>query len=250
MDIKVLSVSFGYKQYEICSSWRSGGDELIFMIHGLGCSKEIFDGVWNYPGFEEYSILAIDLLGFGRSSKPVDFSFSMEDQACICGEILRNSRYSKLHIVAHSMGGAVALLLPETFLTSIESFANLEGNLIEEDCGILSRKAISVPYSQFNKEGIEYSDKEHMSLEDTSSLAYYRSAESLVEWSDSGRLLEKFRNLSCYKAYFFGEGNGDHPTVSRMDGIRQIRINKSGHFFMKDNPDEFYEKLLKIIKGR
>ena len=68
----------------------------------------------------------------------------MEAQARVCAEILKEFSDRNLHIVAHSMGGAVALLLPDDILNDTKTFANIEGKLVGADCGVASRRIISV----------------------------------------------------------------------------------------------------------
>ena len=96
--------------------------------------------------------MTLDYIGFGGSAKPVGFSYEMEDQAAICAEVVKQVFAHKVHIIAHSMGGAIGLLLPPDLLDAALSFANLEGNLSSEDCGIVSRKTVSVSYRGFVKE--------------------------------------------------------------------------------------------------
>ena len=81
----------------------------------------------------------------------------------------------------------------------------------------------------------------------TSAAALYRSAESLVAWSDSNKLLEAFHALSCRKAYFYGDENAEHPTVASVGDVPKVKIKRSGHFPMNDNPEDFYDELYKFV---
>ena len=45
------------------------------MLHGFGGSSDGFSDI--YPELaRDHTIIAVDILGFGRSSKPVDFEYS------------------------------------------------------------------------------------------------------------------------------------------------------------------------------
>jgi hypothetical protein len=70
-----------------------------------------------------------------------------------------------------------------------------------------------------------------------------------VEWSDSGKLLEKFKKLNCKKSYFYGEENKDTPAVKETGFAEQYMISNSGHGMMTDNPKEFYAKLAGFISS-
>ncbi len=250
MEKRIFPIAHGGSHYEVSTAFREQGGELLLLLHGLGCSKESFRDIWFRDEFSNYSIMSLDFLGFGDSSKPDKFSYKMEDQAFVCAEVAKKIFSKKVHIIAHSMGGAIGLLLPPALLNSALTFANLEGNLISKDCGIVSRKTISVSFQKFEKELLP--DLEALSkslgkgrffLNSALPLGFYKSAESLVRWSDSGDLLSRFKNLPCRKAYFYGEKNSDMDVLHRLNTIEKVMIGRSGHFMMNDNPEEFYSRL-------
>ncbi len=262
MNLKIIKINYQGKELEISTNLNESGKEFVIFIHGLGCAKESFDDIFVFSRFNDFSLLAIDLIGFGDSSKPKDFSYTMEDQAEICKLLLDEFNPKKVHIVAHSMGGAIGLLLAEKLSDKLVSFTNIEGNLISEDCGLLSRKTISVPIEDFKnkvfdelKSSIAESKDKGLQLwlkwnEKSDTLAFYRSSESLVEWSDSGKLLEKFKNLKIKKVYIYGDRNSGMKVLDDLGDIKKIEISNSGHFVMNDNPEEFYTRLSDFIGGR
>ena len=256
MDQKIIQVTVDGISLDIAAAYRKASEDLVFFIHGLGCSQEFFRDVWHQPEFRDFSLLAVDLAGFGASAGADEvFSYSMEDHARACDEVLGGFKFNWLHVVAHSMGGAVGLLLSdETFLKTV-SFSNIEGNLIGEDCGLISREASGVSYDVFENELFphyrsifRHIEKKGLSLNTASPLAFYRSSASLVAWSDSRRLLGKFKSLKCKKKYFYGERHSDLKVLNELADIEAEAISGSGHFLMNDNPDEFYAKLFHFIQ--
>lgn len=226
--------------------------ELIVFFHGLACTKDSFKNVFDYPDFLQHSLLLIDLIGFGGSSKTDNFSYSMEEQAALCEELINHFPGFNLHLAAHSMGGAICLLFSKQLFKRVISFANLEGNLISEDCGLFSRAIAGVSFDEyksslFEKHKIEYADFDMLKFDKTTPTAMYRSAQSLVKHSDSGKLLEKYKKLTCKKAYFFGAKNIDMKVLDILDCENKIMISKSGHGMMLDNAEEFYSKLYKFL---
>ena len=225
---------------------------LIIFLHGLACSGDSFRHLFDFDYFPDTSLLVPDLAGFGRSSKSDDFSYSMEQQANLCGKLLKMFSFNRLHIVAHSMGNAVALLLDKDILSRMESFANLEGNLIGEDCGLLSRGIIEYSYDEYQKSGFKKYQKEftghaQLRFDQTTAAAVYKSAQSLIKWSDSNELLNRYKNLVSKKCYFWGEENYSMPVLRALEGLDKIMIPNSGHGMMTDNPEEFYRALRKFI---
>ena len=81
-----FSIDFDGNQYEISAAFRKQGGELLLLLHGLGCSKKSFRDIWYREEFSGYSILSLDFIGFGDSSKFDTFSYRMEDHAAVCNE--------------------------------------------------------------------------------------------------------------------------------------------------------------------
>jgi pimeloyl-ACP methyl ester carboxylesterase len=250
MKRQIFFLDIDGQSTEIVAFTRNAGEDLIFFIHGLGCSKDTFCHFWNRTVFQDYSALVPDLIGFGESTKPDNFSYTMEAQALLCSEILNNFHYKNLHIVVHSMGAAVALLLPKKILANVKSFTNVEGNLVGADCGAMSRKIISVSPAEFASDILpglkaEFNSfgRGYTAIDATTINSLYKSAESLVDWSDSNKLLEIFLGLQCPKAYFFGDENTDNPAIKLISDVLKVKIKHSGHFPMNDNPEDFYNLL-------
>lgn len=244
-----LKLKYRSNEYNISCKYRAGDGDLVFFVHGLGCSKENFSAVYDNPLYREKSLLAHDLAGFGNSCKPENFSYSMEDQAAICSQIIKRFRFERLHLVAHSMGCAVSLFMPDSELRQVKSFANLEGNLTGDDC-FISRKISENRFLTFKTElypallsSMSGTAGQYESILKSSENAFYKSCLSLVKWSDSGDLLKIFLNLHCRRAYFHGERNTVTKSWRLSHNIPLIEIKNSGHFMMLDNPEEFYKKL-------
>lgn len=240
------------RTYEIASWRRDSGADLIFFIHGLGCSHKSFQAAFSEEALTRFSLVAIDLIGFGASDKPNDFSYDIEDHARICGALLEQLRFDRLHVVAHSMGGAIALLLSSNRLSS---FCNIEGNLTAGDC-VFSKKVRDVSLPEFESALLPRFKAagwaRHADLESISPVAFYRSARSLVEWSYSGKLLERFVQLPCRKSYFCGTKEPPEQTIREL--ARQtlqppIYVPASGHFVMNENPAAFYSRLTTFLNG-
>lgn len=254
MNRMVFPLDMDGQLIEIKANVRDAGKDLILLLHGLGCSKDSFHHFWDRTDFGGYSALAPDLAGFGESSKLNGFSYTMEAQASICAKILTKFSHRNLHVVAHSMGCAVALLLPDEILKRLTTFINVEGNLIGADCGVMSRRIISVSPDVFAsgfflrlKEKFNSFGNRYTAMDSTSADALHKSAKSLVSWSDSNRLLDIFVSLPCRKAYLFGDENADMPALTRITNIRKVMIKQSGHFLMNDNPKDFYDELYKLL---
>jgi len=232
---------------------KSKTSELVLFIHGLGASRKSFGTLIDSGSLSGYHILNIDLIGFGEASKPEDFDYELISQANRVSELLmQNLRFNRLHVVAHSMGGAVGLLLDQRVLHKIGSFSNLEGNLISEDCDMFSRRVLKFSPEKyasalFPRQKRAFDGHPVFDFENTTPIAVYKSSESLVRWSESGELLSSFLDLKCRKAYFYGEENRAMPILQKLKNTALIEIPSAGHCMMSDNPAEFSRKLIDFI---
>ncbi len=228
--------------------------EVILFLHALACSLDSFQNILDYEYFPNKSLLLLDLVGFGKSSKSEEYSYTMVEQAQLVEKLLTILPQWNIHVVAHSMGGAIALLFNPKLFSCALSFSNIEGNLVSEDCGALSRGVASISFDDYQndlykKQLIEFRGHQQLLFEETNPTAVFRNAVSLVKWSDSGELLKKFRNLSCKKSYFYGEANKDMPILAQLNFVQKYIIKNSGHAMMTENPKEFYSKLVSFIES-
>ncbi len=259
MDKKRYLVPHQSRPLSISAMERMDGDELIFFIHGLGCAKEAFTESFTFPGLKKYSLLVPDLPGFGESSKVKDFSYSMEEHARICLELIDNFPHEKIHIVGHSMGGVIGLLLANLLKGRLTSFINIEGNLTATDCS-MSSMVNSSEMREYRQRMINHLAAASNLLHDQSialwhhwvqksgSVGLYQSARSLVEWSCSDKLIEMFEKMKGRKLYIHGERNSSIPALKQMKNIPIATIPKSGHFPMSDNPGHLYQTIEDFLK--
>lgn len=245
------------ERIQIMADYRRGNDTVILFIHGLGCSKETWQDLWNREEFTNFTLIAPDLIGFGESTKSENFSYTMEEHANSLRALLDSFPHKQLYIVAHSMGGAIGILLSEKVEPT--SFINIDGNLIPQSGGLLSRKTTEQSYHEFTKHGFEklrnklaQSNEKGAQLwvaqsNQCSPYAFYKSAQSLIQWGDSGKLLQKYRHLRIPKWYIYGEKASHMEVLEYLDLQETRKIEKSGHFVMNDNPHAFYSWLSTVI---
>jgi pimeloyl-ACP methyl ester carboxylesterase len=81
----------------------------VVLIHGLGGSTYS----WRFIApvlARSHRVIALDLKGFGRSSKAFDTQYAAADQARLVATFLARRNLSGVTLVGHSFGGQVALL--------------------------------------------------------------------------------------------------------------------------------------------
>ena len=125
-----------------------GNRPYIVFIHGFGSSKEFFRYAFENPSLSEYSLISLDLIGFGESTKHDRFSYEMSNQASIMIQVLNKLEIESFHLCAHSMGGLVAMEMINQSPPQVLSFINLEGNLTLDDC-FVTGKILEYPLEKF-----------------------------------------------------------------------------------------------------
>lgn len=221
------SASINWKGIPIRVSYlqRSAGAQLIVFLHGLKSDSRLFLPFFRVGSLQPYSMIAPDLVGFGESDKPPEFSYDLEDQLVVVRQLIDSIGPKSITVIGHSLGGMLATMLLDKIPT-IDKLVSLEGNLIEEDCG----ESLTISRKSF-----EEFEKYHLS-ENTPAHAFHRTCLAIVKWSRSGQLLQSFNTSSKPKLLVIGS---DSKFASRPDSKGTVikTIPKAGHFLLQDQPD-------------
>ena len=105
---------------EIAYLEEGSGEKVLLFVHGLSSNMEAWGK--NIASLKEkFTTIAIDLPGYGKSSKNTDH-YSMADYACFINEFIRQKELKNVSLIGHSMGGQVAI---HTVLKYPENFERL-----------------------------------------------------------------------------------------------------------------------------
>jgi abhydrolase domain-containing protein 6 len=107
--------------------------ETILMIHGfLGSSYDFID-VMNQLK-DRYHVIAVDMIGFGLSEKPINFDYAKQNQAQGLVKFLDTLGIEEVTIMAHSMGGEVSIHLAHDFPDYVKEMILIgSGGYVEEN---------------------------------------------------------------------------------------------------------------------
>ncbi|KAL5726764.1 hypothetical protein ACHQM5_000027 [Ranunculus cassubicifolius] len=128
-----------------CSSWSTSSKDTLFVhtqgpkvnpkedvlfIHGF-ISSSTFWTETLFPNFSEatkssYRLMAVDLLGFGKSPKPDDSLYTLREHVeMIEKSTIEPHKLQSFHIVAHSLGCIIALAIAIKYPKAIKSLTLL-----------------------------------------------------------------------------------------------------------------------------
>lgn len=239
----------------------------VLLIHGLGCSLHYWDLLFESEIANQFELWAIDLVGFGESSKPKDFDYSMHSQAKIVKQFIEHFQLDFHAIVGFSMGGPISVLLADK-MDNLEKLILIEPVLIGSDV-TFSRKTAKMPYwtvsilkflarlfpKIFGKQFLLKPNQRtvHIVLEaflQTSNRAFVRASKELVKIADSQEAYEKLEKLQIERHYILGSvlEQSDHfaPPKGLFKICKKHVVPESEHPVMLDNPQEF-EKIMSEI---
>ncbi len=232
----------------------------ILFIHGLGCCGSMdYITVATDSSLAQHRCLVVDLLGSGLSDKPIDFSYTLHNQAQLLADFINDLATDKLVIYGHSMGGTIAILLAEMITDKVQHLILSEANL-DSGGGEFSRKIANATQEEFcqyqfaqivkecsqsnNSNDIKWS----ISLEKTLPKAFYEEAKALVIGQEKS-WRQIFYELPIAKTYIFGEKSLPYNDVQNLPqhSIDVEIISDVGHSMAWENPHSLADTLGKIL---
>ena len=104
-DVKQATADFEGNKVVYFESGKAGKKDALVFIHGWTCNADFWKASAN--AFPEYRVIAVDLIGHGRSDKP-QTTYSMEYFARSVDAVLKKAKVERAVLVGHSMGTPVA----------------------------------------------------------------------------------------------------------------------------------------------
>jgi pimeloyl-ACP methyl ester carboxylesterase len=242
---------------------NDGSGPTVLFLHGLGSSSDDIATAAEHTELNTYRIEAIDLPGHLSSRWRTR---NETDSILACVDLLSNyvaeHIEGELAIVGHSLGGAIGVLLADGLGDRCRGFINIEGNLIDSDCGSLSRP--TTERLDWERDELFQMIDEHLASSPIGGtqgyLDRYRAnvtdhrewvayARALVDHSADGSLLERFMALDCWRSYIYGAD--DPPEVAGQlakHGVPITPIAGSGHWPMYAQPDDLHDAIANDLR--
>jgi pimeloyl-ACP methyl ester carboxylesterase len=218
-------------------------------VHGLGAtSPAYFTEVAVHPLLAGRRSLLIDLLGHGISDRPTSFDYTLESHADALAAALDHAGVTGAELIAHSMGGSVAIVLAARHPQLVSRLVLVDANLDP----IPPRPAAG------GSSGIAaYSEQEFLAggweevrdrvgahwwatMRLAGREALHRSATHLTRGTVP-TMRELLVDLKIPRTYLLPQADGPLPGTGALTaaGVAVVPIPDCGHNIMLDNPEDF-----------
>lgn len=223
-----------------------GSGTPLILIHGLGCAGSFeYLHVARAPALADRHCLLVDLLGFGYSDRPENFTYAIRDHARSLAELVEDRGFPEVCLYGHSMGGSIAIELADLLGERVKNLILSEANL-RNGKGQFSRTIAEMGEETYLSGGHERvisiarrggNEAWASMMAQSLPLAVYRSAASLLEGS-SPEWGERLIAREGPKTFIFGEHSLPDPdeALLRGGGVPLLTIPKVGHSMATENP--------------
>lgn len=244
----------------------------VFFIHGNSAGGEVFVEQFKNSSLNNYRCIALDLPGCALSFKSVvpEIDYSVSNLTTILDKFIGSFNFDTYTIVAHSLGGHIAIETLEKLkgLNKLIIFGTPPlGNSGTAISPFLNNSCVSL----FFKKDIDENEKKLM-VENLISpdCKYVQLIDQLLDASDgqlreqigieaaSGKLKDEvaeFKNLVCEKYILHGQND----LVINLEYLELLKefcsdktihvIQNSGHYPQLENRECFNEILVKLLEN-
>jgi len=251
----------------IYCEYTLNGKPPILLIHGLVASVYTFRRMM--PLLEEhFTVVAIDLPGFGRSEKSNRFINSYENFAKLIAACIDYFNLKEVYLAGHSMGGQISLYTARLFPNKVKKLILLNASGYLQPSNHWIKLLSYVPYfylfikKQVKKQGVR--ETLEMVLSDHSVITeemieeygrpineknFYKSLLRLVRYREGDLRSKQVQQISTPALLIYGE---EDRVVSLKTGeklakdlpyAQLITHPKTGHLFTDEVPEKLTEQI-------
>lgn len=249
---------------------RDGRGHPALLLHGITTWSFLWEGVARRLA-QARDVVAVDLLGCGRSDKPTDTSYSLSAHADRMIEVIDALGWERVDLVGHDLGGGIAQILavrhPERIrsLTLINTVAHdfwpvqpiiaLRTPVVRQllmatfDAGTFR---LVIRRGLYHKEKLtaELLDRFREPLQTEQGRRGFLHFARCLDNTDLTSIEQDLRRLAVPTTVIWGMADLylsfgiAERLVAQIPGSRLIRVETAGHFSPIDEPDRISELLL------
>jgi pimeloyl-ACP methyl ester carboxylesterase len=227
-------------------------------LHGLGASSSpYFAAAAAHPDLVGHRSLLVDMLGFGISDRPTDFEYTLESHADALATALKAAHVQAADVIAHSMGGAVAIVLASRHPRLVSRLILIDANLdpMTPERGWPGSRGIAAYTEEDFLAGGWREVREAVGPHWWSTMrlagreALHRSAVHLARGTKP-TMRELLLSLTIPRTYLRPAADGPLPDEKQLleGGISVVSIPNCEHNIMLDNPEAFAKQTARALQ--
>jgi pimeloyl-ACP methyl ester carboxylesterase len=246
----------------------------ILLIHGFVASSYTFNRLKPMLA-NDFSVIAIDLPGFGKSEKSTTFTYSFDNYAELVLKCLDHFHLDEAFIAGHSMGGQIAMYtaiksprrvkklilfcssgyLPRAkpyliYSSYLPFFQLIAKRKINAQSVVRNLKNVFYDHSLITKDQIEEYGKP---LQDKN---FPKSLIRLLRHREGDLSSNELRNIHIPALLLWGEKDKVVPlTIGKklcqdLPNAQLISYDKAGHLITEEKPNELWKQILSFTGVR
>ena len=223
---------------------------------------------------EHFSIIAIDLPGFGRSEKSTSFIYSYENYGKLVAACIDFFRLEKVSIIGHSMGGQVALYTSQFVPEKIDKLVLLSSSGYLEKANRWKRYSSYFPLSGMvaryiiNRNSVP--DNLKNVLFDPSLITeelieefgrplkeknFHKSLLRLLRYREGDLTIEQLKRIGTPALLLWGTEDNVVPIhigirlAEDLPNAKLITYERTGHLITEEKPEAISKEILTFLQG-
>jgi pimeloyl-ACP methyl ester carboxylesterase len=241
----------------------------IVLIHRLGSSMHEWSAITPLLA-SDHRVIRVDLLGHGGSAKPSG-GYSIENQARLVAEALRELDVTHALVVGHSMGGAVAVALATLDPLAVSQLVLMDSNnrsrffhlpalavwaprpvIGETLWSLVSDSMIRNGFRVMFAPGYPVPEEAVLDLRRMTYTSYTDSLREFERYLDERGLDRRLAMLTIPRMVIWGlrdqlVGDGALQLYRRIPRVRVVTMPRSGHSPMIEEPQKTVVELLAFL---
>ncbi|MFC0473173.1 alpha/beta fold hydrolase [Halalkalibacter kiskunsagensis] len=243
----------------------------IILIHGFVSSTYTFNRLMPLLT-KEFSVIAIDLPGFGRSEKSKTFIYSFSNYAKFIEECIQYFKLKDVTIIGHSMGGQIALYTAQLAPYKVKNLVLLCSSGYLKSAKKPLIYCSYLPFFRFfveqyirkkdikkSLENVFYNKSfitEELIEEFTRPLTekdFYTSLQRLLRYREGDLTSYQLSKIQIPTLLIWGEEDRVVPLkigqrlVQDLPNAKLITYEKTGHLVTEERPNDLYHHIASYI---
>lgn len=236
---------------------RTGETEPVLFLHGLAANRKAFSPSFEHLSMDRFVPIVLELPGHGRSdARPNNCRPEWYRDVVLSFLSKRDLQIS--HVVGHSMGGTIALLVVEE-RDENPPFLCVEG--LPRKLSFLQKRLErwednTSPEDGFRKVLEEFERSDNPGIKQWISWArecdpatFFQSCRTFLDLWDRENMLERFRRYPADRRLYLCGQHSHYAYISdHLSPGAYTCIGDAGHFPMAEKPDDFWQAVRDFLE--